>query len=94
MTNLVSLIIAIEFWLMILIVGAIFVQSILSWLMPGGRGSRFMVLLGDISDPILRPIRNVIPPFGMLDLSPMIGMFVVFVIYQFAVFATRLLAGV
>lgn len=33
--------------------------------------------LNQFSEPILRPIRNVLPPIGMFDLSPLIALIVI-----------------
>lgn len=51
---------------------AIIVQSLASFFAPGGMG-KFSLLLYDLTDPILAPLRRAIPPIGMLDLSPMIA---------------------
>ena len=36
--------------------------------------------LDQLAEPILRPFRNVIPPVGMFDLSPMVALIVVQII--------------
>jgi YggT family protein len=48
--------------------GAIFIYAILSWVVPPGY-SPPMALLGAVCEPVLRPIRRLIPPIGGLDLS-------------------------
>jgi YggT family protein len=52
--------------------GAIFVYALLSWLDQGGYnpGAR---LLGDLTAPILRPLRRALPLVGGLDLSPFVA---------------------
>lgn len=58
---------------------AIVLVIIGSWfpLEPGGAAARAYVALRRITDPVLEPLRRVIPPVGgMLDLSPMIALFV------------------
>ena len=55
-----------------ILVAAVIVQSILSMLVPAGV-RRLSALLYDLTNPLLAPIRRSIPPFGMLDLSPMIA---------------------
>jgi YggT family protein len=93
-TNLASIAVDAESILITLIVGAVIIQALLSWFMPAGTGNRFLVLLSDISDPILRPIRNVIPPFGGLDLSPLIAILLLeFLVRPLVIRLTQLLAG-
>ena len=38
--------------------------------------------LNQITDPILRPIRRIIPPMGGLDLSPIIVFIIIFFLQQ------------
>ena len=38
--------------------------------------------LNQVTDPILRPIRRVIPPMGGLDLSPIIVFIIIFFLQQ------------
>lgn len=48
----------------------LFVQAILSWVGPGTQNPAATVLWS-INEPLLRPVRNIIPPIGGLDLSPL-----------------------
>jgi YggT family protein len=59
-------------------------RAVLSWfpVRPGTFLSSLNGLLFDLTEPVLRPVRKVIPPAGMLDLSFMIVFFVLLLIYQ------------
>lgn len=46
-----------------------------------------MNFLRDICDPYLRLFRKFIPPIGMLDLSPMVAIFVLFIVDTLVVHA-------
>ena len=48
----------------------VFVHVILSWVMPPDHSVRRG--LGQIVEPMLQPIRNLLPQTGMIDFSPMI----------------------
>jgi YggT family protein len=50
---------------------ALFVQAILSWVGPGVSNPAGSILWS-INEPLLRPVRRVIPPMSGLDLSPLI----------------------
>ncbi len=39
-------------------------------------------MLNRITDPLLRPIRRLIPPMGGLDLSPMIVLLIIYVLQR------------
>ena len=50
---------------------ALFVYVLLSWF--GDRGRNPMgALLGELVEPLLRPVRRLLPPIGGLDLSPLV----------------------
>ncbi len=49
---------------------AIFVRSMLSWF-PGAQNNAFGVILAQVTDPILVPLRRVIPLIGMIDITPL-----------------------
>ena len=57
----------------------LFARIILSWfpITPGsGLASVFSVLY-NLTEPVLGPLRRLIPPLGMFDLSPLIVFFVI-----------------
>jgi YggT family protein len=43
---------------------------------------RALDILNRITDPLLRPIRRLIPPMGGLDLSPMIVLLIIYVLQR------------
>jgi YggT family protein len=62
-----------------LYVWMIIVQAIMSWLIAFGvinTRNRFVYMVGDflyrITEPLLRPIRQVLPNLGGIDLSPVV----------------------
>lgn len=58
---------------------AILARSLLSWF-PQSQGNPVTRLLVQITEPILEPLRRIIPRFGMIDLSPLVAMIVLHVI--------------
>jgi YggT family protein len=70
--QLVSTVITIYVWLLI-------AQAVLSWLLAFGvvnRYNRAVATIGDflwrITEPLLRPIRRVLPDLGGIDVSPVV----------------------
>ncbi len=59
-------------------------RAVLSWFPV--RGGTFLAslntLLFELTEPVLRPIRKVIPPAGMFDLSFMVVFFGLFILYS------------
>ena len=49
----------------------IIARIVFSWL-PFVRGSRFMWTLYSLTEPIMGPFRQIVPPLGMFDLSPIL----------------------
>jgi YggT family protein len=66
----------------------IFVRIILSWGMMS-YGNRFMRFLINVTEPLLAPLRRIIPPLGMFDISPIIA-FIIIWLFQAAVAGTLL----
>ncbi len=69
---LISQIIELFIWLLI-------IQAILSWLITFGiinTASNFVNMVGNflykVTEPLLRPIRSILPDFGGVDVSPLI----------------------
>lgn len=55
---------------------AIIIYILMSWF-PGARDSSFGQFLGRIVEPYLEPFRRIIPPIGgMIDISPIVALFV------------------
>lgn len=65
--DLLSALVDIYFW-------GIFILVISSWI--GTTGHPPVQLVSQVVDPYLRPFRNLIPPIGMIDISPMVAIFV------------------
>ncbi len=53
----------------------ILIRAVLSWIVPAHHNAVFFALT-KITDPILRPIRRVLPLVGGFDLSPIVAMIV------------------
>lgn len=54
---------------------ALIIYILMSWF-PGARQSAFGEILGRICEPYLDVFRRFIPPLGMIDLSPIVGIIV------------------
>jgi YggT family protein len=63
-------------WLLIL------ARVILSWVDPVGR-TRLGAFVISTTEPILKPIRKILPPTGMFDLSPLIVLLVLGAIMRY-----------
>ncbi len=51
---------------------AILIRVVLSWVAPGMHNPA-TAIIATLSEPVLRPLRRVIPPMGGFDLSPMLA---------------------
>jgi YggT family protein len=60
------------------------VRAVMSWFpaRPGGALSSLNSFLYDITEPVLAPVRRMIPPAGMFDLSFMVVFFVLLILRQ------------
>ncbi|MDF7671447.1 YggT family protein [Orbaceae bacterium ESL0721] len=66
------------FWLLLF-------RAILSWVMAlNQRPSYADDLLAQLTEPLIAPIRRIIPPIGMIDISFMIVVFILFFLNMFA----------
>ena len=53
----------------------LFLRVVLSWFPPpSGGAATFYRLLLDLTEPILAPLRRVVPSLGMFDITPWIAM--------------------
>jgi YggT family protein len=62
-----------------LLIVLVFVHAIGSWL-PPVRESGFYRKLDALIEPLLRPIRNVLPTYGGIDFSPLVLLFILYLI--------------
>ncbi len=58
---------------------AIIGRAILSWF-PVSPTSPLVSILNEITEPVLAPLRRVVPRIGMIDISPMVAIFVLYII--------------
>jgi YggT family protein len=60
-------------------------RAVLSWFPPSSSGSGLATVnrvLMDLTEPVLAPLRRIIPPVGMFDLSFMVAFFGLFILLQ------------
>ena len=74
MTNVFALAITFVNLLVYALTAAIFLRAIFSWFVPPGSDNVIMRFLRDVTEPVLAPLRRVLPSMGMLDLSPFVAM--------------------
>ncbi len=53
---------------------AILIDALISWF-PIAPDSPIVRLLDDVTEPILAPLRRVVPRLGMFDITPIVAMF-------------------
>ena len=63
---------------------AIFLRAILSWFVPPGSDNVITRLLRDITEPVLNPLRRILPQMGALDLAPLVAMVVLQIVGNLA----------
>ncbi len=61
------------------LVMALFIRIIFSWT-GFDPSSPIFAVVHEITEPILAPIRAIMPRLGMFDLSPMIAMFILIIV--------------
>jgi YggT family protein len=74
------------FWVLQLFNLALLARVLLSWFPDIDRSHPIIQFLYDITEPVLRPVREMLPQTGMIDFSPL----VVFLVIQVLL---RLLSG-
>jgi len=58
---------------------AILIRALLSWVRPDP-SNPLVQALDAITEPILQPLRQIMPRMGMIDITPMVAMIVLFII--------------
>lgn len=58
-------------------------RVIISWIVSFGggqlRGNSIVILIFQLSEPILRPFQRLVPPMGMMDFTPMVAIIVLWI---------------
>lgn len=72
---------------------AILIQAVLSWITPGTYNPVTSVLFS-LTEPVLRPVRRVIPPISGFDLSPLVAILGLQVVRMLVMPLFGVLAGV
>jgi len=62
-----------------LLVFAIIIRALLSWVSPDPRNP-IVQALDAITEPILQPLRQIVPRIGMIDITPMVAIIVLYVL--------------
>jgi YggT family protein len=57
----------------------VIVRSLLSWF-PNARGNALVDIVFQVTDPILLPLQRIVPRIGIIDISPMIAVILLFVL--------------
>uniref|UniRef100_A0A7C4NVT5 YggT family protein n=1 Tax=Thermodesulfobacterium geofontis TaxID=1295609 RepID=A0A7C4NVT5_9BACT len=70
--QLIDLLLSIYIWIII-------ARAIISWITPYPYHP-LVRFLYKVTEPILAPIRKIIPPIGGIDISPVIVIFIIFII--------------
>jgi YggT family protein len=65
--------------LILLLIMLIFITSLLSWVQPDPRNPMVRLLHG-IVDPVLHPIRSLLPTAMGMDFSPMVAILILYVL--------------
>jgi YggT family protein len=52
---------------------AILIRALLSWF-PIAPGHPIVRILDDVTEPILAPLRRIVPRLGMMDITPIVAM--------------------
>ena len=62
---------------------AIIIRVLLTWVPGLSPYNPVVRVLASITDPILEPARRIIPPIGMIDISPIVVLFVLQLVREF-----------
>ena len=57
-------------------------RVLLTWFPNIDRSNQIVQLIFDVTEPVLRPIRNLLPQTGMIDFSPLILFLIISVLLQ------------
>ena len=76
-----TFLISIVFLLLQILWFAIFARAIISWFPIDPQGP-IVRALDSVTEPVLGPLRRVVPRIGMVDITPMVAIILIFVLMQ------------
>ncbi len=71
-----------------ILIFAILIRALISWF-PIAPSHPLVRLLDDITEPILAPLRRVVPRLGMMDITPIVAMIALQILEQILVSGLR-----
>ena len=60
----------------------IIIRALMSWFVAPGSDNAVVRLVRRVTDPILRPLSEMLPPMGGLDVSPLLAFFAIYLFQQ------------
>jgi YggT family protein len=60
----------------------IIIRALMSWFVAPGSDNGFSRIIRRLTDPILRPLSEMLPPMGGLDVSPLLAFFAIYLFQQ------------
>lgn len=60
----------------------VIIRALMSWFVDPGSDNPVVRLVRSITDPILRPMSEMLPSFGGVDLSPLLAFFALHLLQQ------------
>lgn len=75
----ISLIVDFVYYLCRILTFIVFMRAIFSWFTIS-RHNIFVLLLDDVTEPILSPLRRLIPRLGIFDITPLVAIAILFLI--------------
>ncbi|MGE4317978.1 MAG: YggT family protein [Deferribacterales bacterium] len=66
-------------WLLDVYIWVVIIRALMSWVSPDPRNP-VVQLLHSVTDPVMEPLRRVIPPLGPIDITPMVFIFIIYFI--------------
>lgn len=78
MNDTIALVFSLFIWVLLI---AVFLRALMSWF-PVRPDNEFVRLLDTVVEPLVGPVRRVVPRVGMFDISSMIVIFVLYMMLQ------------
>ncbi|HEX2171658.1 MAG TPA: YggT family protein [Dehalococcoidia bacterium] len=60
-------------WIIRFLILVIIIRAVISWF-PLSRDNAFVLTLDRLSEPVIAPLRRVVPPLGMIDITPLVAL--------------------